>query len=384
MNKLKCLFNCTIFLIALQFLSGCSKERIENNLPEQAIIANYSAVFEAFWDGIDKNYLYWDIDMNKVDWDKIHVKYSPLFATLNINNRNDLIKGRDYFREMTEGLSDGHLIITFNHPDLEDETINWPQQRSKDRNEKTISDAVLYKKNLKNYIVDGVVYTDPSTNFRLITGSIGKNAAYIHFNYCYIRDRYQQDSIIRKMIDNFFSIAQSSNISTVIIDLRNNNGGDVSDLNFFFGSFVENQTAFGYLKYKQGINRLDYTANLDAFLIPVNKIQLKGKKIICLINGNTVSMAEISALALRSIDNTMFIGQKTFGALGILAYQRALYNAGSFDVGNFMQVKMSSASLSDRNHKNFERIGISPNKSIELVDSEKDTQLEYVIEMIKK
>lgn len=68
----------------------------------------------------------------------------------------------------------------------------------------------------------------------------------------------------------------------------------------------------------------------------------------------------------------------------MIAFQRSLYNAGSFNVGEFMQVRMSSASLSDKNRDNFEGKGILPAKSIKLVDTDKDTQLEYAIDMTSK
>jgi len=68
----------------------------------------------------------------------------------------------------------------------------------------------------------------------------------------------------------------------------------------------------------------------------------------------------------------------------MIAFQRSLYNAGSFNVGEFMQVRLSSASIIHKNRDNFEGKGILPAKNIKLVDTEKDTQLEYAIEMISK
>jgi len=369
---------CSIVLI------GCNKEKIGYVDPEKNLTVNYASVFDAFWNGVDRNYLYWDVDRDKVNWDEVRSRYAPLFAKLNINNKQDLIKGREYLSLMTKDLSDGHFRITFSSPLIEMDTISPALVRFKSRAETTISDNILYGKNLRDFLSEASLYTDPSTNLRLLTGKISSSSIYIHYNYCFLREGYQSNVNIKKIIDQFFTSAASSLVTTIVIDLRNNSGGDVSDLNFFIGSFFSDQTAFGYLKYKQGINRLDYTPNLDAMVIPVKQIGLAQKKIIVILNGRSASMAEISALALSANPNTTIIGQQSFGALGMIAFQRSLYNAGSFNVGEFMQVRMSSASLSDKNRDNFEGKGILPAKNIKLVDTEKDNQLEYAIGMIGK
>lgn len=381
MKSQKLLF---FILVCSLGLIGCIKERIGYIDPEKTLTVNYASVFEAFWNGIDRNYLYWDIDRSKVNWDEVHSRYAPLFARLNINDKQDLIKGREYFSLMTKDLSDGHFRITFSSPLIEMDTVSPAQVRFKARGEINISDNTLYGKNLRDFISDASLYTDAYTNLRLLTGKIGASGIYIHYNSCFLREGYQSNTNIKKLMDQFFTSAASSAVTTIVVDLRNNGGGDVSDLNFFIGSFFSGQTAFGYLKYKQGINRLDYTPDLDALVIPVKQAGLANKKIIVMLNGKSASMAEISALALSANPNTTIVGQQSFGALGMVAFQRSLYNAGSFNVGEFMQVRMSSASLSNKNRHNFEGEGILPVKNIKLVDAEKDTQLEYIVGMIGK
>ncbi len=60
---------------------------------------------------MNQNYVYWDVDTT--EWDKIHYTFKPLFAKLDIHNNKDINTSVDYFKQMTKGMIDGHLSLSF-------------------------------------------------------------------------------------------------------------------------------------------------------------------------------------------------------------------------------------------------------------------------------
>ena len=82
-----------IFFVSFYFFS-CKK-----NIP--SVISNttptdFSQVFDEFWNGMNTNYLYWDIDTT--NWDAVYKKYKPVFAHLDLKNKGDLQKSVGYFK----------------------------------------------------------------------------------------------------------------------------------------------------------------------------------------------------------------------------------------------------------------------------------------------
>lgn len=378
--------NRIIFLIIfLLFNFGCQKEKYLND-PEKAVAGNFKEIFEAFWKGMSQNYLFWDIDKDKVNWDKAYLEYKPKFADLNINNINDLIKSKTYFNEMVSNLSDGHFSISFNHPILAKDTIFPAKYRNAIRinMQNPVSNEQLYTLNPRLYFLPNKTTkaVDPNSNLTLIQGYLNEKTLYFHFNNFYLQQSYSDNGNIRTMLDSFFETLKSDNIKTLVLDLRNNFGGNVEDLNFFLGKMTDKPIHFGFLKYKQGNNRLDYTPNVNAYVLPTGQ-QRTTIPIYVLVDARTVSMAEISSMALKILPNTTIVGERTWGAQGLIVSNNMLYNGGSFKVSTFLNVTASAASLRHLNNNSYEGIGFAPDISIRQEKNGRDKQLEHVINIVK-
>jgi carboxyl-terminal processing protease len=93
-----------------------------------------------------------------------------------------------------------------------------------------------------------------------------------------------------------------------------------------------------------------------------------------------------SFLAIRSLPNGVFVGEKTWGATGPITAEN-VYNSGQFNVGDFMTIQASSAQFKYLDGTIYEGEGIQPdiivpfNKS--LLDAGVDLQLEKAISLIK-
>jgi hypothetical protein len=89
---------------------------------------DFSAIFENFWSGMNRNYVFWDRE--SVDWDAVYDEYKPKFAALprfDAGVGSSIPWGEEtffysagsafgLFREMTKDLSDGHLQLTVADP----------------------------------------------------------------------------------------------------------------------------------------------------------------------------------------------------------------------------------------------------------------------------
>jgi hypothetical protein len=127
-----------LFLIVLAALILSCRPALDLQSPENlglvinqnVELANFSRVFEAYWQAMNNNYLFWDRD--PADWDAVYDTYKGKFdalgvlnvADFNINGgdpnqeplRSSVEKGRTaylYFREITTNLIDGHYSISF-------------------------------------------------------------------------------------------------------------------------------------------------------------------------------------------------------------------------------------------------------------------------------
>ncbi|XOD69675.1 MAG: hypothetical protein ACMUEM_03590 [Flavobacteriales bacterium AspAUS03] len=48
---------------------------------------NYEDLFKYVWEGLNRNYVFWDIDLT--DWDAVYRKYPPQFQRFSIGLEND-------------------------------------------------------------------------------------------------------------------------------------------------------------------------------------------------------------------------------------------------------------------------------------------------------
>ncbi len=217
---------------------------------------------------MNSRYVFWKED--STDWDAMYAKYKPLFDELDMYKTQDLKNSVQYFREMTAKLIDGHYSITFTHPALIDSSVNPVMDRK--RQSPWYHNPYNYSKVVRNKLDPMYnVGVDNSTSVTL--GTIGKNTLYFSCSSFYLFDAYHsaQHNNVRSVLELFFQeLAKSpSPYKAVIIDVRGNRGGDISDLNFLMGRLTATSLEFGSTRYKTGPDRLDYTPWVSSFITPV-------------------------------------------------------------------------------------------------------------------
>ena len=146
----------------------------------------------------------------------------------------------------------------------------------------------------------------------------------------------------------------------LIIDLRNNPGGDVDSALAIVDLFVSN-TDLLYLSYKDPSKNIRYTATSKITVSPDVEIAI-------LTNGGTASAAEIFSAAMRDTGRAVLVGTKTFGK-GVMQL------VSSFGDG---YISVTTASFSGPTGKPINKEGVLPDIEIADISIEEDEVQPYL------
>lgn len=389
MKKLFLSLGAAVLLVAV---SSCRKDLKNVETPENYIGGSFNEVFDAFWNGMNANYVFWGIETT--DWDKMYATYKPLFAKLDINKNSDVRKSVQYFRVMTAGLKDSHYDISFADP-IQDSFVSPSFERKK--NAGILRDRYVFYDYDANYYLDSasVLYGVDSVNTpdgsptEALAGTIGGDVLYLGFNQFGLKDSYEgADNAVKPVLQFFFDYLQHppSGFRGVILDVRGNGGGNIGDLNFLVGHLISQKLVIGSTRSKNGNGRLDYSPWADAVVTPQTGAHAVTVPIVVLADIWSTSMAELTAMAVRALPNGHTVGEKTWGATGPLTSNEIL-NGGQFSAAGFLSVYTSSAMFRYKDGKIYEGEGFPPEYSVpfSLDDFQNigDTQLEKALSLME-
>jgi carboxyl-terminal processing protease len=386
----------SLLLIAASFMfvtiASCRKDIQNVPVPENYIGGSFSDVFESFWNGMNNNYVFWSIDTT--NWDNMYKIYKPVFAGLDINKTSDVQKSVQYFRTMTDGLVDSHYNLSFSDP-IADSSVS-PAYDRKVKEGIIRQRYVFYSYDATYYLDSPFVYGQDSLNLldgdttEAVAGTINGNVLYLGFNQFNLHTSYtSSDNGVKRVLQYFLNYLHNppASFKGVIIDVRGNGGGDISDLNFLVGNFVTSPLKIGYTRYKSGDGRLDYTPYAPAIVTPQTGATAITKPVVVLTDIWTVSMAELTAMAIHALPNGNghTVGEKTWGANGPLTDNEIL-NGGQFTAANFTYVYTSSSMFKYIDGNIYEGKGFPPDYpvafSLHSFQTTGDTQLEKALSLM--
>jgi carboxyl-terminal processing protease len=355
-------------------LTGCRKTI--SSSPEATSYPgdNYPDIFQSFWNGMNTNYVFWGIDTT--NWDNMYNVYKPQFDQLTVFDSSHEALAEQYFSQMTKGLIDSHYTLEFM---LTGNGFSPSQYRKLQQDPNYFTDSAF-----PAAVEDSLIpakYIDPAslvmgtdtvnlegTNspFTAISGTINGNILYLYFSSFAIS---QAGNNTAPVFNYFFNKLRGEylNLKGIVIDLRGNGGGEISDLDLLVGQMVTSQYTFGYTRYKNGVNRLDYTPWAPAVVKPWVGGSVKvTAPIVVLADHLSVSMAELTTMAIKTLPNGKFIGTQTWGANGPLT-SSVYYDGGQFTIGSaafgsggYMFVYTSSSMFKYLNGDIYEGVGVPP------------------------
>ena len=400
----------TILLITMLIgLSACKKDIVDN--PNNTEYETDVQQFEAVWNGLNTAYVLWPIDTT--DWDAVYQKYHPIFESM--ENEPDAVWASTWM-ELTSTLIDHHLEIHLERPSsgyylspyapLIDGGIRPGLQEVMKRNYFHRPNPVLPNPNLVmshlemlNQLSDVGRLNDVSISNDqgklLYSGVLDGDIAYIYissFKGFYLKDI--------EAFQHFKSLVADSEIKAAIIDVRDNLGGDVPNLDYLISCFIDGQMHIGYNQTKMGLGRYDLGPKVTYNIGPVF-VDYEGQKrdipIVVLTDIWSASASEITAIAVRHLPQGYVVGERTFGATCALYPDFGLFYSGSFGdskmdanrkwIGHGHYVYTPKYLFSDTDGTYYEGRGITPDKEClfdkAAWDGGIDNQLECAIEFAK-
>lgn len=354
-----------LILIYIIALFSCKKDTPETHARE--VDNSFGSLFEAYWTKMSMNYVYWDADTT--DWAKIYIQYKPKFDRLNIHSAADQTTSINYFRMITRYLLDGHYTMNIRYDQLLPISINPSADKKRELPE--FHSPFIYAGVDSLYLdkgyVAGTYITLTGEQIFAMSGSIDQHIIYFTCSQFDLQEAYNAPTAngIKNVMDYFHSklstLSSNNKLKGIIIDLRNNSGGNIVDLNFFVGKLSQKNILFGKTRYKIGSGKKNFSPWIDAKILGNNTTDIINYPIAILIDNYTKSLAELIAIALHASPYSKIIGDQSWGATGILA-DSDLYNAGSFTIGSYITVYTASAQFQDQWGKSYEGKGILPDE----------------------
>lgn len=165
-----------------------------------------------------------------------------------------------------------------------------------------------------------------------------------------------------------FNDLKEQGMKALILDLRNNPGGNVDTVTAIANEILPEGLVF-YMVDKDG-NETDYTCDGADFDLPL----------AVLVNGNTASAAEILSGAIQDAKIGTIIGTQTYGK-GVV---QTIYS-----MTDGSAVKLTVANYYTRGGQDINKVGITPDVVLEFdtdayEEDGTDNQLEKAIEIVKE
>ena len=269
----------------------------------------------------------------------------------------------------------------------------------------TIKDSPAEKAGIKSgdliKTVDGIKYT--SKDFDTISSKIkGETGTTVKFemirgeetlNFEIKREKIVLNKVEGKVIENNIGYIKipsfdentsgefktkyeelsKNNIKSLIIDLRNNGGGIVSEALNIADFIADKDSVLLYEVDKNGKEAIKKSTNNPIINIPI----------VVLVNENTASSSEILAGALKDLNKTKLVGETTYGK-GVIQQILTMPDGSG--------LKITTEEYQTPNKNKIHKVGIEPDEKVilpetvknkEIVEESEDTQLQKAIELLK-
>lgn len=295
------------------------------------------ANFEYLWNECDQNYAFFEL--KGVDWAQVYIEYSPkVYEGMSDDSLFNVLGA------MLRELRDDHtnLISDFNISSFGVNRLGPDNYDSR-----IISDHYLPQ----NYYVSGPFRHD------FIVGT-NEQVGYI---------RFASFSGIVDEVNLGFVLARYQHTRGLILDLRENGGGAITDIYDLLSRFIDEKTLVFYSRLKAGPAHDDFTELEPAYVEPADGRRYT-KKVMVLVDRGTYSAGSFTAISTKAIPHMVLVGDTTGGGLG-------LPNGGQLPNG--WTYRFSVTQTFDLNQNNTYEDGVPPDIHV-LLDWEDRTRDEVI------
>jgi carboxyl-terminal processing protease len=337
----------TVLILTTLMVSGCEKMILGTDEPN-----NPEHNFELLWSDFDKHYSLFEV--KNISWDSLYTAYRPMVSSTTTDEEL-----WEIITEMLDHLDDEHVKIRI-PAGVPEEYIEFSSGAAKNQHaleefsiELIASEYVeaLYQK--ADYYSYGKLYNH--------------NIGYIHA----IAMLGADPSVI------YQSIAEMGNVEAIIVDVRNNVGGQDEYSSGFAQAFSDGEHLLYTVQTRNGPSYDDFDSPIEVYSKSV-KPENFTKPVALLTDEFTISAGEIFTLNMKAFEHITHIGDTTAGAHSDVGPARFLPNGWVYEYSTMKYLMPDGSSL--------EGIGIAPDifiqNSKEDIQNGQDTVLEYAIDFL--
>lgn len=295
---------------------------------------------EALWKIMDERYCFFNEKKQRlgVDWDDVHARYAA-----NVDDRMSRTQLFEFLGNMTGELRDGHVNLSASF----DIARNWSWKENHAAN---YSDSLQRRYLGTDYKIASGMY------YRILDDNIG---------YVYIGSF--SDEIGDGNIDEV--LLHLASCQGLVIDVRNNGGGMLTEAEKLAARFCNQSTLVGYMQHKTGTGHDDFSDKKEQRIAPSAGIRWQ-KRACVLTNRSVYSAANEFVKYMKCMPLVTVVGDTTGGGSG-LPYSAELPNGWS--------VRLSACPMYDRDGNSTEH-GIEPDVNVGITDDDMQKGIDTIIE----
>lgn len=331
--------NILFLLIGLLSATSCIREDVSGNTPE--------ANFESLWKIIDEQYCFLDYKKQEygLDWDQVHETYAKrITPSMGWEALFEVLS------EMVAELRDGHVNLT--------SSLASSQYRQ-------WFDS--YPRNFSDSIQSIYLKKDYNQSSGLTYQILENNIGYI---YCSSFSNGIGDGNLDQTL-NRLAICDG-----LIIDVRNNGGGNLTTAQKLAARFTNQKTLVGYMTHKTGKGHSDFSNPYPVYIEPSNGIRWQ-KRAVVLTNRRSFSATNDFVNSMKQFPLITIVGDKTGGGSGLPF---------TSEIPCGWSIRFSASPMLDPQMNQIE-FGINPDVKVDMTSEDmqkgKDTMIEYACKLLK-
>ena len=331
--------NILFLLIGLLCATSCIREDVSGNTPE--------ANFESLWKIIDEQYCFLDYKKQEygLDWDQVHETYAKrITPSMGWEALFEVLS------EMVAELRDGHVNLT--------SSLASSQYRQ-------WFDS--YPRNFSDSIQSIYLKKDYNQSSGLTYQILENNIGYI---YCSSFSNGIGDGNLDQTL-NRLAICDG-----LIIDVRNNGGGNLTTAQKLAARFTNQKTLVGYMTHKTGKGHSDFSNPYPIYIEPSNGIRWQ-KRAVVLTNRRSFSATNDFVNSMKQFPLITIVGDKTGGGSGLPF---------TSEIPCGWSIRFSASPMLDPQMNQIE-FGINPDVKVDMTSEDmqkgKDTMIEIACKLLK-
>lgn len=267
-----------LMLLMLGALTGCHDIKEYSEDPR--------STFEQLWTILDEHYCFFG--QKDVDWNEVYARYAPQVA--------DNMTDEELFEvcsRMLDELRDGHTNLSA--PFATSYYRKWWSDYPQNYNARLVQQ---YYFNFNYRTTGGIDY-----------GILPQNVGYMHYSsFSAAIGEGNLDSIL----------AYCAAADGLIIDVRDNGGGSMTNVETLVARFIPQRTLAGSICHKTGPGHNDFSEPYAYYYDPAPSYRVMwGKPVVVLCNRSTFSAANNFVSVMKSLPNVRIVGATTGGGSGM-------------------------------------------------------------------